>query len=223
MIEGCDKETPRKSVFALDLTQSRETRKLEKGGPLLKKIGDMFSPKAAPVALPTPDGKKIVVFTTLNLEYYLGPPRSGLCDFELFDPVSNTWEQLPSIMRDHPFIQAYGFIPGSNKLVVQVPLSGLYALDLTEPGEGWEKLDTIYDGVERISNLSPCAPRPSFFETVGGGRYCFVNNLGFYDLEEYADKYDPDEVDTRGFDAPPKTFVLELIIWLLLWILVWLV
>ncbi|KAL8544796.1 hypothetical protein ACS0TY_005134 [Phlomoides rotata] len=138
---------------------------VKKDGTVLDSIPIMRHLKSFPQAVPTPDGRKILVFSSLL------SPLESVRTFELFDPQKNEWEDLPVLpwnydsleqppftdqknewedlpvlpwnydsLEQPPFteVQSYSFI-GECHFFVETEL-GSYALDLVK--REWSRLYT---------------------------------------------------------------------------------
>ncbi|CAA0820920.1 Unknown protein [Striga hermonthica] len=125
---------------------------------------EMLYPKYLPFVTPTPDGKRIVVFSsTINMSFLNEDPNTGApnavdedIDFEVYDPQNKAWRKLPSL-RDYQLrtgsyypdieIQGFTFLTSSDMLFQMS--EGIFVIDINMPEIGWHKQDS-YLGAKRI-------------------------------------------------------------------------
>ncbi|KAK6138416.1 hypothetical protein DH2020_027826 [Rehmannia glutinosa] len=157
MIESAGKMMvpPPKSVYTIDLSSylhddddvvtKPDLKILEKSE--LGKTPDMLHPKSKPFGIPTPDGKKMLVFSSIIRHEY-GAEIVGVGAFELYDPENKTWKQLPGIHSENSYgtyfwIAAFAFI-GRSTFFIETDTELMYSIDLESLDQGWKQCETFY-------------------------------------------------------------------------------
>ncbi|CAA0820919.1 Unknown protein [Striga hermonthica] len=124
------------------------------GKDVLLALPEMLYPKFLPFVTPTPDGKRIVVFSS-TMSIFIGGARypensvgeeiDEEIDFEVFDPEKKEWQKLPSLRDCLPWprwrhflefeIQGFTFLT-SSEMLVQTS-EGIFIIDIYKPENGW--------------------------------------------------------------------------------------
>ncbi|KAL7086536.1 hypothetical protein ACP275_13G007800 [Erythranthe tilingii] len=111
--------------------------KLEKHN--LDSIQNMHHAKISPIALPTPDGNHILVFSSQAISVDGGLVFGNI--FELYNVANDSWEDLPPMLPTRGgssfIVEAYGFLTNS-VFAIQIE-AGFYGLDLSTPAMFWEE------------------------------------------------------------------------------------
>ncbi|KAK6144303.1 hypothetical protein DH2020_021123 [Rehmannia glutinosa] len=191
---------PPKSVYTIDLSSylsDHDPYILKKSE--LGKAPDMLHPKTWPLAIATPDGNKILVLSSTITGYDTSAEFSGEHDFELYDPDTRSWTQLPGIRYDwdklfrryphtrHFDIATFTFIGKSTFFIETSTYAesfSMYTIDLESLDKGWEKRETFYGYIS-----TQCNPFPFL---VIGEELC-LTSFGAFDItkrdREYPDWY----------------------------------
>ncbi|CAA0820921.1 Unknown protein [Striga hermonthica] len=159
---------------------------------------EMLHPKFFPFATPTPDGKRIVVFSS-KMPFPTENPNEQI-DFEVYDPKKGggyPWRKLPSLRdslhgtrRD---IEILGFTFVTNSKMLFRTTEGIFVFDIDVPDLGWRKED-LYFGAKKVPFGGP-------FFVIGDDddddeiQLC-VAGTGAYDISSWAQR----EYRERLFD-----------------------
>ncbi|GER38472.1 cysteine-rich RLK (RECEPTOR-like protein kinase)16 [Striga asiatica] len=181
-----------KSVYTLDLSPY-----LKGGGggggtlgkDVLLAAPEMLHPKLFPFATPTPDGKRIVVFSSM-MPFITDNPDEQI-DFEVYDPKKRggyPWRKLPSLrdsLRGMPRdIEILGFTFLTNSKMLFRTTVGIFVFDIDVPVLGWCKED-LYFGANIIPFGGPFFVSGDDDDDDDEIQLC-VAGTGAYDISPWA-------------------------------------